>query len=140
MLLSRLLHLLGVLLLGLFGLNLVLYHLRSLLERLLLDTTGYLEQAELPGVTPRVLAEVKAGRERAARQLSERFQVYIDRAAMRSGLFNTDDYLNEWRTSEALEREGEAEAVAEAVAAIIGKMMAKDPKARYQTPAQVGVG
>jgi len=61
--------------------------------------------------------KVKAGRERAARQLSERFQVFIDRAAMRSGLFNTDDYLNEWRTSEAVEREGAPEAVAEAVAA-----------------------
>lgn len=41
---------------------------RYLLERLLLDTTGYLEQAQLPGVTPRVLAEVKAGRERLAKQ------------------------------------------------------------------------
>jgi len=64
-------------------------------------------------------AQVKAkvGRNRAARQLSERFQVMIDRAAMRSGLFNTDDYLSEWRTSDAQEREGEPEAVAEAVAA-----------------------
>ncbi|MBI3243420.1 MAG: virulence factor [Chloroflexi bacterium] len=61
--------------------------------------------------------KVKAGRERAARQLSERFQVFIDRAAMRSGLFNTDDYLNEWRTSEGAEREGTPDAVAEAVAA-----------------------
>lgn len=61
--------------------------------------------------------KAKAGRTRAGKQLSERFQVYIDRAAMRSGLFNTDDYLNEWRTSEAQEREGEPDAVAEAVAA-----------------------
>jgi hypothetical protein len=61
--------------------------------------------------------KVKAGRTRAARQLSERFQVNIDRAAMRAGLFNTDDYLNEWRTAEAVERDGEPEAVAEAVAA-----------------------
>ena len=61
--------------------------------------------------------KAKAGRERAARQLSERFQVYIDRAAMRAGLFNTDDYLNEWRTAEGVEREGAPEAVAEAVAA-----------------------
>ena len=61
--------------------------------------------------------KVKAGRVRAGRQLSDRFQVVIDRAAMRSGLFNTDDYLNEWRTSEAQEREGDPEAVAEAVAA-----------------------
>lgn len=63
--------------------------------------------------------KAKAGRVRAGKELSERFQVYIDRAAMRSGLFNTDDYLNEWRTSEAQEREGEPEAVAEAVAAEI---------------------
>ena len=61
--------------------------------------------------------KAKAGRTRVGKQLSERFQVYIDRAAMRSGLFNTDDYLNEWRTSEAQEREGEPDAVAEAVAA-----------------------
>ena len=61
--------------------------------------------------------KVKAGRERAARQLAERFQVFIDRAAMRSGLFNTDDYLNEWRTSEAKDRQGTPEAVAGAVAA-----------------------
>ncbi len=61
--------------------------------------------------------KVKAGRVRAGRQLSERFQVAIDRAAMRAGLFNTDDYLNHWRTDDAPEREGEPEAVAEAVAA-----------------------
>jgi hypothetical protein len=64
-------------------------------------------------------AQVKAriGRERAAMQLSQRFQVGIDRAAMRAGLFNTDDYLGAWRTSEAQERDGEPMAVAEAVAA-----------------------
>lgn len=61
--------------------------------------------------------KVKAGRERAGKPLSERFQVFIDRAAMRAGLFNTDDYLAEWHTSEAVEREGTPEAVAEAVAA-----------------------
>ncbi|MFO0871615.1 MAG: ferrous iron transport protein B [Pirellulales bacterium] len=41
---------------------------RYLLERLLLDTTGYLEGAELPGVTAGVLSEVKAARERLAAQ------------------------------------------------------------------------
>ena len=61
--------------------------------------------------------KAKAGRTRVGKQLSERFQVYIDRAAMRSGLFNTDDYLNEWRTSEAQERDGEPDEVAEVVAA-----------------------
>jgi hypothetical protein len=61
--------------------------------------------------------KVGSGRNRVARQLSLRFQEAIDRAAMRSGLFNTDDYLAEWRTSAAAERDGQAEAVADAVAA-----------------------
>jgi hypothetical protein len=61
--------------------------------------------------------KARAGRARGGQALSERFQVAIDRAAMRAGLFNTDDYLNEWRTGEAQEREGELEAVAAAVAA-----------------------
>lgn len=61
--------------------------------------------------------KVKAGRERAGKPLSERFQVFIDRAAMRAGLFNTDDYLAEWRTSETVEREGAPQAVADAVVA-----------------------
>lgn len=61
--------------------------------------------------------KVKAGRQRASKPLTDRFQEAIDAAAMRAGLFGTDDYLAEWRTVEAGEREGEAEAVAGAVAA-----------------------
>lgn len=38
----------------------------------------------------------KRGREAARRELSPRFQVAIDRAAMYAGLFGTDDYLKEW--------------------------------------------
>jgi Virulence factor len=71
--------------------------------------------------------KVKAGRGRASRQLSERFQEAIDRAAMRSGLFNTDDYLNHWRNADVPERDGEPEAVAEAVAA---ELEASYPDAR----------
>jgi ferrous iron transport protein B len=41
---------------------------RYLLERLLLDTTGYLENAGLPGVTAELLAETKAARSRLALQ------------------------------------------------------------------------
>ena len=59
--------------------------------------------------------KVKEGRTRAAKQLTDRFQVAIDDAAMRAGLVGTDDYLAEWRNSESQEREGEA--VAAAVAA-----------------------
>ena len=40
---------------------------------------------------------VKAGRNQARRQLSDRFQEAIDSAAMRAGLYGTDDYLGEWR-------------------------------------------
>jgi hypothetical protein len=61
--------------------------------------------------------KVGTGRKRAARQLSLRFTEAIDRAAMRAGLFNADDYLAEWRSGDAQQREGEPEAVAEAVAA-----------------------
>jgi hypothetical protein len=57
----------------------------------------------------------RRGRESAKRELSARFQVAIDRAAMYAGLFGTDDYLSEWaRDTRAcggdLEREVEAEA------------------------------
>jgi hypothetical protein len=61
--------------------------------------------------------KVKSGRVRASRQLTERFQVAIDRAAMRSGLFNTDDYLNAWRTADVPERDDDPQAVATQVAA-----------------------
>jgi hypothetical protein len=38
----------------------------------------------------------RTGRETVKRELSPRFQVAIDRAAMYAGLFGTDDYLSEW--------------------------------------------
>jgi hypothetical protein len=64
-------------------------------------------------------AQVKAqaGRDRASRQLSERFERAIDRAAMHAGAINMDDYLAEWHKSAWQEREGDPEAVVEAVAA-----------------------
>lgn len=37
------------------------------------------------------------GRQTAKVELSPRFQVAIDRAAMEAGLFGTDDYLTQWR-------------------------------------------
>ena len=61
--------------------------------------------------------KARAGRARSGRALSDRFQQAIDRAAMRAGLVNTDEYLAEWRTSEPQERDGDLEAVAAAVAA-----------------------
>ena len=39
----------------------------------------------------------KKGRVKAAVQLTDRFQITIDRAAARAGLETTDEYLAEWR-------------------------------------------
>jgi hypothetical protein len=57
----------------------------------------------------------KRGRESARRELSPRFQVAIDRAAMYAGLFGTDEYLDEWvRDSRPCGDDLEQEASAEA--------------------------
>lgn len=58
---------------------------------------------------------VKRGRESAKRELSPRFQVAIDRAAMYAGLFGTDEYLSEWvRDSRPCGEDLEGEASREA--------------------------
>jgi hypothetical protein len=56
-----------------------------------------------------------SGRARARAQLSDRFQEAVDEAALRAGLFGTDDYLDEWRRDtrpcgDDLEAEARAEA------------------------------
>jgi hypothetical protein len=40
---------------------------------------------------------VKQGRTSAKRPLEERFEKAVDKAAMRSGLYGSDGYLQEWR-------------------------------------------
>ena len=59
----------------------------------------------------------KAGRRTAKRQLSERFEMAIDRAAMRSGMRGTDAYLGEWRRVECGACGDDLEAAAEERAA-----------------------
>jgi gamma-glutamyl:cysteine ligase YbdK (ATP-grasp superfamily) len=63
----------------------------------------------------------KAGRRTARRQLPERFEQAIDRAAMRAGLAGTDAYLEQWRRADPVpcgdDLEAEAEAAAAALAA-----------------------
>ncbi len=54
------------------------------------------------------------GRVRARVQLADRFQEAIDEAALRAGLFGTDEYLGEWRREsrpcgDDLEEEARAE-------------------------------
>jgi hypothetical protein len=60
---------------------------------------------------------VRSGRERVSRQLSERFQEAIDEAAMRDRMTATDDYLEEWRSTEWQAGEGEVDTLAERLAA-----------------------
>ncbi|XDB00016.1 virulence factor [Sulfitobacter sp. LCG007] len=60
---------------------------------------------------------VGKGRRGSKRQLPERFEQAIDRAAMKVGADGTDDYLAEWRKAPPFEMEGDPEAIAEAEAA-----------------------
>ncbi len=59
---------------------------------------------------------VKAGRQAARRQLDERFEKAIDRAAMRADLKDADSYLSEWRRAEPVTCGDDLEAEAEAAA------------------------
>jgi hypothetical protein len=59
---------------------------------------------------------VRAGRRTARRQLSDRFQEAIDRAAMRARLTGTDAYLEEWRRDAPVPCGDDLEAEAQAAA------------------------
>lgn len=61
--------------------------------------------------------EVHDGRETVTRQLSERFQILIDSAAMQLGLHEADVYIEHWSRSEPAERPGTAAEVADTVMA-----------------------
>jgi hypothetical protein len=61
--------------------------------------------------------KVRLGRQRVNRALSPRFQEAIDEAAMRARTTSTDDYLDEWRSSDPQEAEGDPEALADRLAA-----------------------
>ena len=62
---------------------------------------------------------VGKGRKGAKVQLSERFEQAIDRAAMKSGAAETDDYLAEWRKVVTGTAEGDPQDAASAEAARI---------------------
>ena len=64
-------------------------------------------------------AQVKAyeGDRPTSQVLSERFQVEIDRLAMKEGLVGTDEYLDQWEWSAEQERPGTVREVLDAVAA-----------------------
>ncbi len=60
---------------------------------------------------------VKAGRTSAKRQLTERFEKAIDRAAMRAKLRDSDSYLAEWRRAAPQDCGDDLEEEADAAAA-----------------------
>lgn len=55
---------------------------------------------------------VGKGRRGAKKQLAERFEQAIDRAAMKSGAAETDDYLAEWRKAEPFVVDGDPAEIA----------------------------
>ncbi|EDM70742.1 hypothetical protein RAZWK3B_15133 [Roseobacter sp. AzwK-3b] len=59
---------------------------------------------------------VGKGRRGAKKQLAERFEQAIDRAAMKTGAAETDAYLAEWRKAAPYQVEGDPADVAEAEA------------------------
>ena len=71
-------------------------------------------------IPAQVIAERGRGRQReqAKLELSRRFAIAIDEAAMRGGADSTDDYLAEWRRGEPVEcgEDLDAEAAARAAA------------------------
>jgi hypothetical protein len=60
---------------------------------------------------------VGKGRRAAKAPLPERFEQGIDRAAMKSGMAGDDAYLAQWRKSDPVEVEGDAQEVAKSEAA-----------------------
>ena len=62
---------------------------------------------------------VGKGRRGSKRQLPERFEQAIDRAAMKIGADDTDAYLAEWRKAPPFEVDGTPDDVADAEAARI---------------------
>lgn len=63
--------------------------------------------------------QIRAGsrRDRVSRELPQRFQDAVDRAAMAASLTGTDDYLSEFFWAEPLERDGTPAEVVDAIIA-----------------------
>lgn len=79
--------------------------------------------------------KVRSGRTRQAKPLSDRFQQAIDEAAMRSGMSGSDEYLQEWRTVEGPDQDGEPEAI---VDRIVAQLEGEYPAERLKKLAAAG--
>ncbi|MDP7152203.1 MAG: virulence factor [Paracoccaceae bacterium] len=69
---------------------------------------------------------VGKGRRGAKKQLPERFEQAIDRAAMKVGAQDTDAYLAEWRKAAPYSVDGDAAEIAESEAARLEKEYDQD--------------
>ena len=79
--------------------------------------------------------KIRVGRERSSQPLSERFQEAIDKAAMYAGKIDSDDYLEQWRTSAWEPYSGEAQNGAEK---IVGDLEAEFSQERLREIAKRG--
>jgi hypothetical protein len=79
--------------------------------------------------------QVRAGSraERVSQELSDRFQVAIDNAAMAAGLVGDDAYLEGFNWSETQTREGEPQ---EVLNAVIAEIEQKYPVVNWQQTAE----
>jgi hypothetical protein len=77
----------------------------------------------------------REGRKSAKSELPRRFMEAVDAAAMRAGLFNSDDYLTEWRRSETKPCAADLDA---AVAAEIDALDGAYDQARLRTLVENG--
>jgi hypothetical protein len=75
---------------------------------------------------------LRSGSQRAARSLHSRFQEAIDEAAMLDRTTSTDDYLDDWRTSDWLERENGSDLETFA-AALVAELEAEFPPEQLET-------
>ncbi len=79
--------------------------------------------------------KIRVGRERSSQPLSDRFQEAIDKAAMYAGKIDSDDYLEQWRTSAWEPYSGEAQSVSEK---IVGDLEAEFSQERLRAIAKRG--
>jgi hypothetical protein len=72
--------------------------------------------------------KVKAGRLRGGQPLSQRFIDAIDKAAMRAGKTDSDEYMAEWHTSNWQERDGKN--LDDVAATLVSELEAEYPDER----------
>ncbi|HLE14866.1 MAG TPA: virulence factor [Anaerolineales bacterium] len=74
---------------------------------------------------------VRSGSQRAARSLDPRFQEAIDEAAMQARTTSSDDYLEDWRTTEWQEQGGDSD-LENFAASLVEKIESEHPEARLE--------